>query len=491
MSEKGDRLRKHGHSISAFLEYIKCNDNETLDKAKDTLREIKSYSSTQKDGKGYRIRIKCKDEERIYNYSFSSVYGEFLSWVCENSDLNSGRTFYIENTGGFILNYMGQRGFDSIGYAMTPELWETSIFSNFPVYRREYMRKPIPEITFQLSEVNASRVVWISLDRGRELEVIKRISGHKSKDIFILALDSEDLGEMGLNGEVILQEHMEIEKTKYKFVLISNSKGIEKKGTYLPEGMEVLEGKSSIFRIQMDKCRDNNGFSYKEKGHYFVETLKQYQKNKDLQYKESYLYEYYEGFQPRNRRENYLWEDSVCCFPLSSGWLYDPWRKPANPYLRENRFQTRKGGNHNFGPNSDGFGEAEFKRLVNAYGAIEKYGYRPDFFVDGYITGYLLIGKDDYRFIVSEGQHRIAALAALGYQRFLGRLDMKPQTNQRVFHDKASGWPQVEAGIFTQRVAKMCFEHFFRSDNNTRLVEHLNRSVKIIKMDGAENGEYY
>ena len=38
--------------------------------------------------------------------------------------------------------------------------------------------------------------------------------------------------------------------------------------------------------------------------------------------------------------------------------------------------------------------------------------YHPGLFFDGHICGYLLIKGDDYRFVVTEGQHRIGCLAA-------------------------------------------------------------------------------
>jgi hypothetical protein len=276
-----------------------------------------------------------------------------------------------------------------------------------------------------------------------------------------------------MNRKILFSRTLATSDKEFKLLLLSSKESFEPEKTRIPEGLEVLQGNSVIFRVQTDKCRDNNGFSYTDEGHYFVETLKQYEKNRELAYEESPLKEYYDSFQPLNRRDNYLWEEGVECFPMDHGWLYDPWRKPANPPLRKKRFETRKGGNHNIGPNTQEFGQAEFKRLIGAYEALKYGGYNPDFFVDGYVTGYLLIRKDDYRFIASEGQHRIAALAALGYDSLVCRFDLKPWTNQTVFYNQASKWPQVKAGIFTPRLAKICFEHFFRKDNNSRLIEHI------------------
>ena len=68
--EDAEKLLEEDRNISAFLEYMKSRDKENLELAKKALRNIKSYSSTRKDGKGYRIRIKSNNEERTFSYSF-------------------------------------------------------------------------------------------------------------------------------------------------------------------------------------------------------------------------------------------------------------------------------------------------------------------------------------------------------------------------------------------------------------------------------------
>jgi hypothetical protein len=472
--EDAEKLLEEDRNISAFLEYMKSRDKENLELAKKALRNIKSYSSTRKDGKGYRIRIKCRNEERVFSYSFPYIYGDFMGLIEDNVNLNHGRTGYLENTGGFFLNFMTQRGFDSVGFAMDEGAWERSVFSNFPVYRREYLKRELsPLVLGKGSEKTLDRLFWIVEEYEKEKDFLEEFLKDLDIDIFILVPEIFDLRIEEMNRKILFSRTLATSDKEFKLLLLSSKESFEPEKTRIPEGLEVLQGNSVIFRVQTDKCRDNNGFSYTDEGHYFVETLKQYEKNRELAYEESPLKEYYDSFQPLNRRDNYLWEEGVECFPMDHGWLYDPWRKPANPPLRKKRFETRKGGNHNIGPNTQEFGQAEFKRLIGAYEALKYGGYNPDFFVDGYVTGYLLIRKDDYRFIASEGQHRIAALAALGYDSLVCRFDLKPWTNQTVFYNQASKWPQVKAGIFTPRLAKICFEHFFRKDNNSRLIEHI------------------
>lgn len=473
-----EKLLKEDRNISVFMEYMKTRDEESLEHAKKALRSIKSYSSTRKDGKGYRIRIKCRNEERLFSYSFPFIYGEFMDVIEENVDLQKGRTGYLENTGGYLLNFMTQRGYDAIGLARDEAEWERSIFSNFPVYRREYLKRELSPLLLGHGETTAmDRLIWIVDDYDSERSFLQRYLEHAEIDVFMLIPEGLELNTKELGKSILISRAFVMSDREYKFHYLSSRDVYEPEITRIPEGLEVLEGDSAIFRVQVDKCRDNNGFQYSEKGHYFVETLKQYEVDRDLEYGDSFLKIYYDSFQPRNRRDNYLWEEGVDCFPMDHGWLYDPWRKPANPPLRKKRFETRKGGNHNIGPNTEEFGQAEFKRLIGSYEVLREGGYTPDFFVDGYITGYLLIRKDDYRFIASEGQHRIAALAALGYDSFVCRFDLKPWTVQTVFYNQAGKWPQVKAGIFTPRVAKMCFEHFFRRDNNSRLLDHMDKGM--------------
>ncbi|MGM0396445.1 MAG: hypothetical protein ACQEP4_05255 [Bacillota bacterium] len=471
----GEGLLGDGRDISVFIEYMKNRDEDSLELARKALRNIKSYSSTRKDGQGYRIRVKCKNEEKTFSYSFPFIYGDFMDSVAENVDLGRGKIGYLENTGGFLLNYMAQRGFDSVGFTMDEEEWERCIFSNFPVYRREYLKREMPELVCGTREVpKLDKFIWIVKNYKEEKDFVQQLLKGEPSDILMVVSKKECLNLEEFRGKVHIDRSLKSRGGECRFIFISQEDKPERKGTTLPEGLQVLKSESAIFKVKMDKCRDNNGFMYTERGHYFVETLKQYEENNELSYEDSYLREYYDKFQPRNRRDNYLWQEEVECFPMCHGWLFDPWRNPANPPLKERRFETRRGGNHNIGPNTQDFGRAEFKRLTRAYDILREAGYNPDFFVDGYITGYLLIKNADYRFIASEGQHRIAALAALGFEEFLCRFDLKPWTNETVFYNQASKWPQVKAGIFTVSVAKMCFDHFFRVDNNNRLLNYMN-----------------
>ena len=447
MTEEINNLLNSGKHISAFIECMKSRTEEDVISAKKILKEIKSYSKLSDDYKSYNIKIKSINEEKQFAYSVSRKYKNFLNQIENNVDLTNKTIGYLENTDGYLFNYFSNSGHNSVGYTLDETKWSRAVFSNFPVYKREYMKAPLPKLCIG-NEFNHSidLFIWI-------------VNDYKAEKLFLESILADDTIAIYNFSDSVYDNQL--------------STHIPSGKTSVPDGLEVLKSKSLIFRVDIDKCRDNNGFMYSSKGHYFVETIKQYISNPNITYRESYLKDYYEKFTPSNRRDNYLWSFDADCFPMDHGWLYDPWRKPANPPLRLARFETRKGGNHNFGPNTEEFGEAEFKRLVSVYESLKLNGYNPDLYVDGYITGYLLVRKNDYRYVISEGQHRIAALAALGYDKIICRFDLKPWTNEIVFYNQAPKWPQVEAGIFSSKLAKLCFEHFFK-DNNTKLCAFLN-----------------
>ncbi len=116
-----------------------------------------------------------------------------------------------------------------------------------------------------------------------------------------------------------------------------------------------------------------------------------------------------------------------------------------------------------FGPNTVEFGAAELGRLVHLYRIFQKDGYHPELFSDGYISGCMLIRGDDYRFVVSEGQHRVACLAALGYETIRCRFTQNPGYPRVVLGNNWNNlkhWSQVANGVYSRSLALKVFERF-------------------------------
>jgi len=95
------------------------------------------------------------------------------------------------------------------------------------------------------------------------------------------------------------------------------------------------------------------------------------------------------------------------------------------------------------------------------YKIFQQQDYQPELFSDGYISGYLLIRGDDYRFVVAEGQHRAACLASLGITRLRCRFSQKAVYPRTVKFQDFKNWPQVKNGAFSEIEALRVFERFF------------------------------
>ncbi|NJM33049.1 MAG: hypothetical protein HC848_09665 [Limnobacter sp.] len=79
------------------------------------------------------------------------------------------------------------------------------------------------------------------------------------------------------------------------------------------------------------------------------------------------------------------------------------------------------------GPSQPDFIEAEFQRTLQLYQEIRKNGYQPTCFPHSYIGGTWLEAKNGQRrFVVMQGNHRLAILAHLKTEKSMCALFLKP-----------------------------------------------------------------
>lgn len=230
----------------------------------------------------------------------------------------------------------------------------------------------------------------------------------------------------------------------------------------IPTPATITNSKSTILEVDICKCVDIYGASYTDDFHQFVELLKEHEANSGLRYKDSILNKYYNHFQPINL-EHALFSTKEEVPFLRQGFIGYPWywNKDMRLVFSKEREDTRPGGNHHFGPNTDEFGNNELERLVSLYTYLEKHDYHPEMFADGYISGYLLVKHNDYRFVVTEGQHRIACLAALGYEKISCRFTQRDLYPKIVDYKDIKKWPQVENKVYSRNQARKVFNRFF------------------------------
>lgn len=164
-----------------------------------------------------------------------------------------------------------------------------------------------------------------------------------------------------------------------------------------------------IIKIDISKARNIIFFDYIEY-HPFVKTLKQYKLNKNLNYKNSELFKFYNKFNPQNASQVLFENDDLKSLINTSKFIIvHPWNRFI---IKGEKKLDLDHGCQYFGNVSNSKCKLEFKRLIKLYQKIKKHGYHRNKFVNGY----LLKKNNDYRFIVTGGNHRIAVLASLGYK---------------------------------------------------------------------------
>jgi hypothetical protein len=117
-------------------------------------------------------------------------------------------------------------------------------------------------------------------------------------------------------------------------------------------------------------------------------------------------------------------------------------------------------GNQFNGPKSAEAGSHNYRRLVDVMNAIRRWGYWRTNRDTGDIDGIVLSRGRSWTLFVLGGQHRSAALAALGYRTAPVRVQNAASLVDR---DEVETWPNVRNGLFTAREAAELFDRIFEA----------------------------
>lgn len=279
------------------------------------------------------------------------------------------------------------------------------------------------------------------------------------------------LGSKGVCIKLILN----VLKSRFNKLLINYSeRKLNENKLYLNTNdyCKIIYSRDNIyFKVNVDEVVTPNQFFFsKNKWHYHTKTVEQLINYPSLEYKDSILYKYYSIYKPENlydfyfshkdpiiisKKETELLNQDINLYLQNSPWS-DKRQKVDFSQVNEKGLNRLHGVQH-YGPVSAEKGTLEFNRLKNTYKSIACYGYKPEKF--GYIKGYFLKYKEKYRFVISNGIHRAAVLAALNYnnlpvsfeQNFPKVLDYKDICN----------FPLVKEGIFTQQLSEQIFISYF------------------------------
>lgn len=226
---------------------------------------------------------------------------------------------------------------------------------------------------------------------------------------------------------------------------------------------------TTMVDVEIDKCRDQYAFGY---GHDawnpFVETLKEIIADPKIPFEACSLKRFYFQFRPKTLQEVLIGEENIEVSPINKGWYPYPW----GDYNYNEKIQAIKKKQHpHFGPYPDEQGKMEMRNLKAHYNVLKETGYHPHAFQDSYISGYVLKTKDDYRFVVCRGNHRVAALAALGYEKIRCRILNNKKDPSIVDIQAVSKWHNVQRELYTKNAASKVFHTFFKNNGRERAIE--------------------
>lgn len=231
-----------------------------------------------------------------------------------------------------------------------------------------------------------------------------------------------------------------------------------------------------LCNVTVDKCLGLHAAAFNcslTGDHPFIRSLQSYAKGECDHYANAPLKDFYQAFQPQSAAEvvglavDAAHPDLSARSPFASSLPWDFLTPEQNEqFLRaicardyaENGFAlTADAGWKVWGPVSDDAGQAEFSRLLHIFQSVRRSGYQRHPALDGDIEGQLMADGSKYRVLISRGQHRIAALAAMGAQTAPVRLLPKVISRSEV-----TFWPNVDRGFYTIDQALAVFDRMFQ-----------------------------
>jgi len=184
------------------------------------------------------------------------------------------------------------------------------------------------------------------------------------------------------------------------------------------------------------------------------------------------LAKYYSAFQPANTGE--AWRLAGCTADIGllalqpaahrCNWL--PWNQSSDPV--ESMREGRTCGHawpaedcHAYGPVTEQVRRTELQRLQNLVVKLTAEGYEPEVNYDGYLRGQVMLRNGETKFLLAAGQHRIAALTALGYRHVIAKFH--PGVAPVIDLARVAEWPQVANGNYTVEQATNIFNALFNA----------------------------
>ncbi len=251
------------------------------------------------------------------------------------------------------------------------------------------------------------------------------------------------------------KDNLEILKHKLNFYYYTLKKRkILKITSEYNHGKDINE---NIFKVDINKFTGFDGYyTFNGPAPLFNSAI-QICKKPNLNVNESFLYEFYRDFQPKNYGELYNLNIKNSLYSIPSELQFKPW---VNTFV-----DTKKIRKAIFGPS--GFKEVEHRliRLKNIFKNVIEFGYAPS--EKDIIKGYILRSKDDYRFLITSGHHRVAVLKAINYlypkkfNKVTVAFEETRSNLKYIDQENVDYWPAVSHKYCSRQDALELFSKFF------------------------------
>lgn len=227
-----------------------------------------------------------------------------------------------------------------------------------------------------------------------------------------------------------------------------------------------------LAQIALSNCRILQPIAFscdKDEYNPFLQTIGELESKRNITYRESSLYHYYNSWQPESAQEVLGLPNSSQLKRYSSLSAVMPW-EPISPINKDSQRKSamqRDAGEHGmqmkkfegwigWGPVTEQIGELQMYRLTKVVSSIKKYGYKPGLGEHSHIVGRIISHGGDYRCLISPGNHRACALAYLNYE------NVEIEINQPIVRRaEVRYWPNVRNSTFTESEALEVFDRVF------------------------------
>ncbi len=242
----------------------------------------------------------------------------------------------------------------------------------------------------------------------------------------------------------------------------------------------IPENKKNIFYVSPDICTNFYGFNYgKENFHPFVEQLKQLEINEDVELKNSIIDKFDKAWQNNNIGKIIMLGEKTDFYK----YIPEHFKKkipgsaivkPLNFYREPDYYKNVKNYYYNM-PFSIYNEDSHIIRLKELKKSIIQKGYTPEKFKDFgayYIRGILLKKKEDYRFVVLGGRHRVAVLSYLDYEEIPVTFHDNKHEGlyfpQIIDYKNIENLPIVQMEIYPFELVQKMFDLYFLDDGNKK-----------------------